>query len=114
MKRRQLKGRKKGSKKKGSKKTSATSTAGFNEQQLAAATEAKARLNVEKKEFNKKLNEMMKRRIEEFKQQAGAMDETEKSVAIEKIRLEYQETKKQASKIFKERYAAEIQKIRGN
>lgn len=126
MKHRKLKGRKKKSssglslkvkktkKKKGSKKTKKLTLDGLNEAGKAAANDAQAKINVEKKALTKKINEEMKKRISDLKTQMQGMTDTEKAVAVEKIKLEYNAMKKAANAKMKERYNAELQAIHSN
>ena len=78
-------------------------------EQKDQALEAQARINVQKKEFNKKLNELIKNKVKEI--QASNMSDEEKAVAAEKIRLQYAEAKKQAAAAFKEQYTNELTTI---
>ena len=110
MKRRKLKGRKKkGKKKKAAKVLVKKLFESLSSEQKDQALEAQARINVQKKEFNKKLNELIKNKVKEI--QASNMSNEEKAVAAEKIRLQYAEAKKHAAAAFKEQYTNELTAI---
>ena len=110
LKRRKLKCRKKKGKKKKAAKISAKKLfESLSPEQKDQALEAQARINVQKKEFNKKLNELIKNKVKEI--QASNMSDEEKTVAAEKIRLQYAEAKKQAAAAFKEQYTNELTAI---
>lgn len=121
MKHRKLKGRVKLSTKvkatkkrkgKGKKQTTAAIVSALSEAGKAAAIEAQAKINVEKKAFEKKLNETMKAKIKEAT--AEATTDEEKQIAAEKIKLQYAEVKKQAAAAFKTRYDNEVKEIAKN
>ena len=110
LKRRKLKGlKKKGKKKKAAKISAKKLFESLSPEQKDQALEAQARINVQKKEFNKKLNELIKNKVKEI--QASNMSDEEKAVAAEKIRLQYAEAKKQAAAAFKEQYTNELTTI---
>ena len=110
LKRRKLKGlKKKGKKKKAAKISAKKLFESLSPEQKDQALEAQARINVQKKEFNKKLNELIKNKVKEI--QASNMSNEEKAVAAEKIRLQYAEAKKQAATAFKEQYTNELTTI---
>lgn len=110
LKHRKLKGRKKKGKKKKVAKVSVKKLfESLGPEQQDQALEAKARINVQKKEFNKKLNELIKQKIKEA--QSSDMSDEEKAVAAEKIRLQYAEAKNQAAAAFKEQYTNELNTI---
>lgn len=101
-------------KKKGKKKKAKVTTDGMNENGIAAANEAQARINVEKKAFTKKLNEEMKKKIADVKASMEGMSDTEKEVAAETIRQQYKDIKSKATKAFKQKYTAQLTELRKN
>lgn len=126
MKHRQLKGRKKAQKpknlyakkSKGSKKK-ATSKNRFNTDNLnadgmSAYNEAKAKNTVEKKDFTKKLNDEMKKKIADLKKQLAGMSDSDKEVAIEKIRQQYKDIKSKATQYFKEKLGRDMDAIKAD
>lgn len=118
MKHRKLKGRKKKAKstKKGgkAKKQNRLSLANVNESGVAAANTAKAQVNSEKKDFNKKLSTILTNKVKALKQQLANATPEEREKAVQELKDKYAEIKKQANAYFKERYAQEVDKIKAD
>lgn len=110
LKHRKLKGRKKKKKGKKAKKPTVKSLmANMTEEQKLKAYEAQARQKLEKKEFTKQLNAMIKEKVNALNTEG--MSEMDKAVAIEAIKLQFAEVKKQANAQFKANLIAELQTL---
>lgn len=115
VKHRKLKGRKKGKgRKKSASKTNRLSLTNLNESGLSAANKAKASINIEKKEFNKKLSEALKNKVKELKEKMKDATEVEREAAVLALKDKFAEIKKQTNAYYKEKYAREIDTIKAD